>query len=298
MKPRTLDDFLDAFIADGNTLIGPRPVTYNGTFHMLWKGGGSVLEFGENVTLSMARIQFVSGAGTIRLGHNVTAKGRLEVTQGGLVQIEEGTVMNRTCDIRGGEGAEVQIGKNCLFSNVKIMTSDMHSILDLATSKRTNPAAGIVIEDEVWIAEDVKIAKGVRVGTGAVIAAGSLVTRSIAPMCLAAGRPARVVRTGVSWSRTLKRVAPLPAPAFQAADIPLDKEVLRLLVSRQEYGLVDAVISAHMDAPLALFAKWYLVLCREKLGKPLPNAVALLDEILAEAPGHEAARKMRARLTG
>ena len=297
MKPRTPDSFLDAFIADGNTVIGPRPVSYLGTFRMLWKGGGSVLEFGENVTLSMARIQFTSGGGTIRLGRDVTAKGRLEVTGGGEVRIDEGTFLNRACDIRGGEGATVHIGKNCLFSNVKVMTSDMHSILDLATGKRTNSAASIVIEDEVWIAEDVKIAKGVRVGTGAVIAAGSLVTRSIAPLCLAAGRPARVIRTGVSWSRTLKRMQPQPAPDFQAADIPLDKEVLRLLVSRQEYAVVDGVIARHMDAPLPLFAKWYLVLCRDKLGTPLPNAVALLDEILAEAPGHDAARKMRAQLT-
>lgn len=287
----------DAFVADGNKVIGPRPSMITGSFNIVWNGGGSVIEFDENVTLSSVKMAFPGGGGSIRLGRNVTVKGRLEVSGRGMIAIDEDTFLNRLCDIRGGEGAKVLIGKRCLFSNVKVMTSDMHSIIDKATGKRTNPAASIVIEDDVWLAEDVKVAKGVRIGAGSVIAAGSLVTRPVGPFCLAAGRPARVLRSGVGWTRDLKKMAPLPPPEFKPEDIPFEKEALRVLVARKDYRLVEAVISAAMGAgdvaDLPLFARWYLVLSRHKLGKANPGALETLNEIIAERPEHEAARKLR-----
>lgn len=290
----------DAFVADGNTVTGPRPTTITDSFDIVWRGGGSVIEFGENVTLTSVKMAFPGGGGTIRLGRNVTVKGRLEVSGSGMIAIDEDTFLNRQCDIRGGEGAQVMIGKRCLFSNVKVMTSDMHSIIDQATGKRTNPAASIVIEDDVWLAEDVKVAKGVRIGAGSVIASGSLVTRPVGPFCLAAGRPARVLRSGVGWKRDLKKMAPLPPPKFKPEDIPFEKEALRLLVARKQYRLVEAVISAAMGAGdvagLPLFARWYLVLSRHKLGMANPAALETLDQIIAERPDHEAARNLRASL--
>lgn len=297
MTARTPDDLLDAFAADGNKLIGPRPTRYIGKFDMVWKGGGSVIELEEDVTFQTLKLAFSDGGGTIRIEKGVTVKGRLEVNGGGVIRIGAGTFLNRVCDIRGGEGAVVDIGKNCLFSNVKVMTSDMHSMLDITTGKRTNPAAGIVIEDEVWVAEDVKIAKGVRIGTGSVIGAGSLVTRSIAPLSVAAGRPAKVLRSGVRWTRSLKKMPPLPAPNFHASEIPLEKEILRLLVERKQFALVEAVISSSELDPLPLYARWYLVLARFKLGHRDSHAYAMLDAIITEAPTHIAAQKLRATLT-
>lgn len=298
MSLRSPDQLFDAFIADGNTLIGHRPTAVHRTFNLTWTGGGSTLEIAENVTFTQVTIAFQTGGGKISIGQNVLIKGRLEVSGGGTIQIGDETVLNRPCDFRGGEGASVVIGSHCLFSNVKVMTSDMHSVVNLATGKRTNPAAGIVIEDQVWLAEDVKVAKDVRIGTGSVIAAGSLVSRSIAPYSLAVGRPARVLRSGVSWTRALKPLSPLPPPAFQPSDIPLEKDVLRLLVSRREYALVEAVITAAPanEATLPTFARWYLVLCRHKLGKPNPDALMVLDHVLSEIPGHAAARTLRETL--
>lgn len=292
MTLRTPDDIFNAFIADGNKLIGPRPTKYVGKFDMVWKGAGSVIELGEAVTFSVAKLAFPDGGGTIRIENGVTIKGRLEVNGGGIIRIGEGTFLNRACDIRGGEGAVVDIGKHCLFSNVKVMTSDMHSVLDMATGKRTNPAAGIVIEDQVWLAEDVKVAKGVRIGTGSVIAAGSLITRSIAPFSVAAGRPAKVLRSGVQWTRSLKKMPPLPAPNFQASEIPLEKEVLRVLAERSQFGLINAVISTANVTPLPLFARWYLVLARHKMGMTQPEDRAMLSQIIVEAPNHLAAQKL------
>lgn len=296
MSLRSPDELFDAFIADGNTLIGHRPTAINRSFSLIWAGGGSVLEIAGNVTFTLVTLVFQPGGGRISIGENALIKGRLEVAAGGSIKIGEDTCLNRPCDFRGGEGATILIGSRCLFSNVKVMTSDMHSVMNLATGRRTNPAAGIAIEDEVWLAEDVKVAKGVRIGTGSVIAAGSLVSRSIAPYSLAAGRPARVLRSGVVWTRALQRMRPLPPPVFQPGDIPLDKDVLRLLVSRREFALVEAVISAAEVTPLPVYARWYLVYCRHRLGRPNPDALEILDQILTETPGHTAARSLRETL--
>lgn len=293
------DSLFDAFIADGNRIIGDRPKVISGSFAMSWQGSGSVMEFGENVTLKAAKIGICGAGGNISIGSNVTVRGSLLVRKGGAIRIGDGTVMNRPSDIRAGEGASVQIGRGCLFSNVKIMTSDMHSILDVSTGHRTNPAAGIAIEDEVWLAEDVKVAKGVRIGSGSIVAAGSLVTRSIAPFCLAAGRPAKVVRCGVSWKRALTSLQPLPAPAFKPEEIPIEKNALQLFMSRGEYSLVEAACAASVakagGEDIPIFVLWYLVASRHKLGKLDASSVETLDHILKCCPNHEAARRLRAK---
>jgi acetyltransferase-like isoleucine patch superfamily enzyme len=296
MTSRTPDDLLDAFIADGNSIAGSRPKKISGAFNLTWKGGGSVLELGSDVIFSNIKLVFRNHGGTIRLENGVTAKGRLEVSRGGKMRIGEESILNRVCDIRAGEGAAIDIGRKCLFSDVTIQTSDMHSILDIKTKKRTNPAAGIVIEDRVWVAGDVKIAKGVRIGAGAVIAAGSLVTRSVAPFCIAAGRPAKIVRTGIRWTQKLKIIEALPAPAFKSSDIPLEKEALQYLVKKKEYALVNAVIANAPNHDLPLYARWYAVFTRHKLGRPHPDDKAMLDQIILEAPSHKAAQELRKKL--
>ena len=56
-------------------------------------------------------------------------------------------------------------------------------------------SAPIVIEDKVWIGFGVTVLKGVRIGEGAVIGARSVVTKDIPAYCVAAGNPARVVKS-------------------------------------------------------------------------------------------------------
>jgi len=59
----------------------------------------------------------------------------------------------------------------------------------------TVPMAPIVIRDRAWIGFNAIILKGVTIGEGAVVAAGSVVTRDVPAYSVAAGNPARVVRT-------------------------------------------------------------------------------------------------------
>ncbi len=54
-------------------------------------------------------------------------------------------------------------------------------------------AAGIVIEDDVWIGAGAIITDGVRIGQGAVVAAGAVVTHDVAPHTVVGGTPARLL---------------------------------------------------------------------------------------------------------
>jgi acetyltransferase-like isoleucine patch superfamily enzyme len=55
--------------------------------------------------------------------------------------------------------------------------------------------APVVLEKNVWVTVGVIILPGVTIGEGSVIAAGSVVTENIPPNCLAAGNPAKVIKT-------------------------------------------------------------------------------------------------------
>lgn len=53
----------------------------------------------------------------------------------------------------------------------------------------------VVIEAQVWLGENVCVLPGVRIGRSSIIGANSVVTRDIPPRSVAAGAPARVIRT-------------------------------------------------------------------------------------------------------
>lgn len=56
-------------------------------------------------------------------------------------------------------------------------------------------AQGITIENDVWLGSGVVVLDGVRIGAGSVIAAGAVVHQDIPSHVVAAGVPARVIRT-------------------------------------------------------------------------------------------------------
>ena len=86
-----------------------------------------------------------------------------------------------------------------MADQVEITTSDMHSILDLETNQRINPARDISIGDKVWIGQRAMILKGAKIGRGSVIGASAIVSGEVPENCVAAGNPARVIRQKISW---------------------------------------------------------------------------------------------------
>ncbi len=53
----------------------------------------------------------------------------------------------------------------------------------------------ITLEDDVWLATGVKVMPGVKIGRGTIVATGSVVTKDLPNFVLAAGIPARVIKS-------------------------------------------------------------------------------------------------------
>lgn len=53
----------------------------------------------------------------------------------------------------------------------------------------------IVLEQDVWLGTNVTICPNVTIGRGTIVGTGSVVTKSLPPMVIAAGNPAKVIRS-------------------------------------------------------------------------------------------------------
>lgn len=117
-----------------------------------------------------------------------------------IIDIGENSRINGSC-IHAYK--KITIGSNCLIAaNCQIFDGNGHDLSFPDVENRINTkgeAKEIIIEDNVWIGANSIILPGVKIGYGSVIAAGSVVVKSIPPMCIAGGNPARVIK---SYSET------------------------------------------------------------------------------------------------
>ena len=91
--------------------------------------------------------------------------------------------------------APVTIGSNVLFGpSVQIYTAT-HPISAVERRKWLESAKPITIGSDVWVGGGAIICPGVTIGDRSVIGAGSVVTSDIPSDVIAAGNPARVIRT-------------------------------------------------------------------------------------------------------
>lgn len=133
--------------------------------------------------------------GSLSVGDQVTFRGGrvrtlIEVKSTGAVAIGSRSFINSGVEIQSAVG--VTIGSGCLVGDeVVIQDTSFHEVDEGAAPK----VAPVVIGDNVWIARRAIILPGVTIGDHAVIGAGSIVTRSVAPKTVAAGNPARPIRT-------------------------------------------------------------------------------------------------------
>ena len=95
----------------------------------------------------------------------------------------------------------IVIGNNVLTGPRVLITDNSHGeanieLLDIAPKCRPLFTSGpVIIEDNVWIGEGAMIMPNVYIGKGSIIAANSVVTKDIPPYSIAAGVPAKVIRT-------------------------------------------------------------------------------------------------------
>lgn len=131
-------------------------------------------------------------------------------------------LMRRNATLAIGEGVRIvgckfvlddticRIGAGGLWSDgILVQGTDSHGIVDLNLMKVINDAPKyITFGRRVWIGRDVKIMKNITIGDGSLVGTGAMVTKDITPASIAVGFPAKVIKTGMSWSGKQDSITP------------------------------------------------------------------------------------------
>jgi acetyltransferase-like isoleucine patch superfamily enzyme len=141
--------------------------------------------------------------GRLELGENVLLEPNVWLTAPapGRIVIGEGTFLNLGVQVAAVE--LVEIGAHCMFANGCFVTDANPRVDDVdrpITWRGFTSKGPTRVGDNVWCGANVVITSGVTVGERCVIGANSVVTEDLPPYSVAAGAPARVLRSIASPS--------------------------------------------------------------------------------------------------
>lgn len=136
--------------------------------------------------------------GRLELGPQVFLEPGVWITAGdaGRVRVGGGTFLNQGVMI-AAEGL-VEIGEHCMAANGCLITDGSHRFEDPVVPV---PWQGFTtkgptrIGDDVWLGANVVVTSGVTIGRRCVVGANSVVTTDLPAFSIAAGAPAKVLRT-------------------------------------------------------------------------------------------------------
>lgn len=141
----------------------------------------------------------IFGAKSIQFGNdiNIDSFCRLVADKKSSIKISDGVSINRNVLINARGGGEILIGKNVLIGPNVVIRSNNHIIDDIGIPIKYQGVTDgyIILEDDVWIGANVVILPNVRIGKGAVVGAGAVVTKDIEPYTIAAGIPAKKIKS-------------------------------------------------------------------------------------------------------
>lgn len=106
------------------------------------------------------------------------------------ISIGDNVVINRKCYLDGRIGIEIK--DNVSVSPEAYIISMEHDPDDPFFRTRGKV---VIVEANTWIGSRAIILPGVKIGEGAIIGAGSVVTKEVGPFIIAAGIPAREIRS-------------------------------------------------------------------------------------------------------
>lgn len=159
------------------------------------------LRYGNRCDLHI--VNSIRGINKFELQSNATLKiGKFLMTQGPLylkalpdanIIIGDNVFFNHNCSITAADS--VIIGDNVTIANNVVIVDHDHVMDTVGVVQDRLTKAPVIIEDNAWIAANTTITKGVHIGTGAVVAAGAVVTHDVPAHTIAAGIPAKKIKS-------------------------------------------------------------------------------------------------------
>ena len=157
--------------------------------------------FGDNNTINIDTNVWVTHALKISIGRDHKLFGPVFNTY---IQIGACSKFGQVNIISRHSHTSTTIGKNCMFAwGINVFNTDFHPIYDIETKKIVNKVKDLHIGDHCWICANATILKNVFIpddciiGFGSVVSSGSV--KNMSPHSIAAGNPAKVVKSGVTW---------------------------------------------------------------------------------------------------
>tara|TARA_B100001123_G_scaffold402553_1_gene490239 strand:+ start:1912 stop:2724 length:813 start_codon:yes stop_codon:yes gene_type:complete len=113
----------------------------------------------------------------------------------GDIEVDDRANIGFNCEIFSG--GHVRLGKNTLVAAYTYLVGGdhLHDRTDIPVLDQGRVAQGIEVDDNVWLGAHVVISDGATVGHDAIIGAGAVVRGQIPPLVIAAGVPAKVLRS-------------------------------------------------------------------------------------------------------
>ncbi len=97
---------------------------------------------------------------------------------------------------------KIIIGNNVRTGRMVMITDNSHGHTNNESELNMNPIdrplvskGSVIIGNNVWIGEKATVLPGIKIGESAIIAANAVVTKDIPPYCIAAGCPAKIVKS-------------------------------------------------------------------------------------------------------
>ena len=155
--------------------------------------------------LRIEKLPYIRGKGQIFVGDNVYISGKVGIGFASAsnvpvptLKIGNNTFVGHDCAFSMRKG--ITIGDHCLLAGgIIIQDNDGHP-LDPELRKANTPVSDneahpVAIKDGAWIGRRVIVLKGVTIGQNSVVGAGSVVTKDIPDDSVAAGNPAKTLKS-------------------------------------------------------------------------------------------------------
>lgn len=194
------------YVPEGNSFENGGATGLKG-YVLIRRGTGNSVTIGRGTRFD-GSIEIQGTRNTVVIGENCHFRGKIVVKDHGQTVVFGDHSTSVSVRILCQEGANVSIGRWCMLSrDIEIRTTDAHSVIDRKTGKRLNTPASITIGDHVWVGVGAIINKGVSIASDSIVGAKAFVNSAFDEEgVVIAGMPARIVKRGVTWNRSRRKV--------------------------------------------------------------------------------------------